>query len=110
MYFSQNAKLLEVEKLHLLLSVDLGQSLVGLHDILSPHARNLKVLDFTVSLYDEFLDLLLPLPLSGLCNKLEAIVGHNIMEALSFEIDVDGYVKPGWSAFPLRSQSHVVRD
>ena len=52
----------------------------------------------------------LPLPLSGLCDKLEAIVGHNIMEALSFKIDVDGYVKPGWSAFPLRSQSHVVRD
>ena len=88
---------------------------MGLHDILSPHARNLKVLDFTVSLYDEFLDLLLPLPLSGLCNKLEAIVGHNIMEALSFEIDVDGHetaifvgsmihnlemvlVKSGWSA------------
>ena len=48
------------------LSVDLGQSLVGLHDILSPHARNLKVLDLTVSLYDESLDLPLPLPLSGL--------------------------------------------
>ena len=46
---------IEVEKLHLLLSVDLGQSLVGLHGILSPHARNLKVLDFTVSLYDKFL-------------------------------------------------------
>ena len=70
------------------LSVDRGQSLVGLHDILSPHARNLKVLVFTVSLYDESLDLPLPLLLSGLCDELEAMVGHNILEVLSFEIDV----------------------
>ena len=87
---------------------------MGLHEILSPRARTLKVLDFTVS-FNEFPDL--PLPLR-LCDELEAMARHNILEALSFEVDVDsdGYktekligskiqnavkvpVKLGWSAF-----------
>ena len=103
-YLLQNAKLLE--KLHL--SVGLGWSLVGLHDILSPNASTLKVLDLTVSLYDD-------LPLAGLCDELEAMAGHNVLESLSFEVQVDGdetvdsigsiiqkvekvLIKPGWSA------------
>ena len=103
-YLLQNAKLLE--KLHL--SVGLGCSLVGLHDILSPIASTLNVLDLTVSLYVD-------LPLAGLCDELEAMAGHNMLEALSFEVRVNGdetedaigsiiqnvekvLVKPGWPA------------
>jgi hypothetical protein len=121
-YLLQNAKLLE--KLHL--SVGLGWSLVGLHDILSPSASTLKVLDLTVFLYDE-------LPLAGLCDELEAMAGHNMLEALSFEVRVDSdetvdsigsiiqkvekeLVKPGWSALRqisftfLISCCHVSRE
>ena len=103
-YLLQNAKLLE--KLHL--SVGPGWSLVGLHDILSLSASTLKVLDLTVSLYDD-------LPLAGLCDELEAMAEYNMLEALSFEVQVDAdetessvgsiiqevekvLVKPGWSA------------
>ena len=99
-YLLQNAKLLE----QLYLSVQCGWSLVGLHDTLSPIARTLKVLDLTVSL-----------PLAGLCEELEAMAGHNMLEALSLEVGVDGHepvhlirfiihnvgkvlVKPGWPA------------
>ena len=99
-YLLQNTKLLE--KLHL--SVGRDRSLVGLHDTLFPIARNLKVLDLTLFL-----------PLTGLCEELEAMAGHNMLEALSFEVDVDGHetedfigsiiqnvekvlVKPGWPA------------
>ena len=107
-YFLQNAKLLE----KLRLSVGLRQSLVGFHDTLSPSARSLKVLELTVSLYNDSVPLL---PLAGLCEELEAMAGHTILEALSFEVLVDSYeteesigsiirnvekalVKPGWSA------------
>jgi len=103
-YLLQNAKLLE--NLHL--SVGVGWSLVGLHDILSPSRSTLKVLDLRVFLFDD-------LPLAGLCGELEAMAGHNVLEALSFEVLVDGdetkdsigyiiqkvekvLVKPGWSA------------
>ena len=106
-YLLQNAKLLE--KLHL--SVARGQSLVGLHDILFPSARTLKVLDLTVSLYDDSVGV----PLAWLCEELEAMAGHNMLEVLSFEVQVDDdetedfigpimqkmeeiLVKPGWSA------------
>jgi hypothetical protein len=116
-YLLQNAKLLE--KLHL--SVRLGRSLVELHDILSPSARTLKVLDLTVSLYDDSVPV--PLLLAGLCEELEAMAGHNMLEALSLDVNVDGYetevfigsiiqdvekvlVKPGWSA--LRQVSFKV--
>ena len=104
-YFLQNAKLLE--KLHL--SVSLGLSLVGL---LSPSARILRVLDLTTFLYR------FPFPpLDGLCEELEAMTGHNMLEALSLDLEVEAYahdtddfigstfqnvekvmVKPGWSA------------
>ena len=104
-YLLQNAKLLET--LHLLVGFD--WSLVGLHDILSPSAHTLKVLDLTVSLYS------VPLPLAGLCEELEAMAGHYALEALSIEVQVDGHetedfigstiqkvenvlVKSGWSA------------
>ena len=108
-YLLQNATLLD--KLHL--SIDSSRSLVGLQvrDLLYPSARSLKVLDFTVCLYDECS----ALPLAGLCEELEAMAGHNMLEALSFEVHVDGHetkefigtiiqnmekvlVKPGWSA------------
>ena len=99
----EKAKLLE----RLRLSVDIGMSLVG---VLSTSARTLKVLDLTVPIYQYRLP-----PLSGLCGELEAMAGHNALEALFFEVLVDshhtfdsvGYtiqqvenvlVKPGWSA------------
>ena len=106
-YLSQNAKLLE--KLHLS-SIGSDQSLARLYDILSPSSRTLKVLDISVSIYDSD-----PLPLSGLCEGLEAMAGHNTLEALSFEVFVDQdetedsigsevqglekvLLQPGWSA------------
>ena len=114
-YLLQNATLLE--RLHL--SIDSSRCLVGLRDILYPSARSLKVLGFDVCLYDESS----ALPLAGLCEELEAMAGHNILEALSFEVHVDGYetkdfigtiiqnmekvlVKPGWST--LRQVSFEV--
>ena len=114
-YLLQNAKLLE--KLNL--SVDRGRSLAGLRDIFSTRARTLKVLELKVSLYDQFISL----PLAGLCEELEAMAGHNMLETLSFEVIVDGHesenfigiiiqdvgkvlVKPGWSA--LRQVSFEV--
>ena len=107
-YILQNAKLLE----KLRLSVGLHQSLVGLHDILFLGARTLKVLDLTVSLYNDSVPLL---PLAGLCEELAAMAGHNILEALFLDVHVEGHeteesigsiiqyvekalVKPGWSA------------
>ena len=110
-YLLQNAKLLE--NIHLLFG--LHQSLVGLHDIFSPSARTLKVLDLTASL-----------PLEGLCEELEAMTGNNMLEALSLEFNVDddddedfiGYtiqnvekvlVKPGWSALRRVSFKLTIR-
>ena len=111
-YILQNAKLLE--KLHL--SVHFLRSIVGL---LSPSARRtLKVLDLTVYLYRFSV-----YPLSGVCDELEAMAGQNMLEALSFEINIDGHetedfigsgiqkveeilVKPGWTA--LRQVSFKV--
>jgi hypothetical protein len=115
-YLLQNATLLE--KLHLSVE-ETGWSLVGLHDILSPSACTLKVLDLTLSLYDNPV----PLPLGGLCEELEAMAGHNVLEALSLEVRIDGrdthdvigsvfkkvgevLVKPGW--FALREVSFKV--
>ena len=114
-YLLRNATLLD--RLHL--SIDSNRSLVGLCDILYTSARSLKVLSFDVSLYDESS----ALPLAGLCEELEAMAGHNILEALSFDVHVDGHetkdfigtiiqnmekvlVKPGWSA--LRQVSFEV--
>ena len=102
-FLLQNAKLLE--KLHL--SVELGWSLVGLRDILSPSARTLKVLDLKISLDGD--------SVRRLCEELEAMAGRNILEVLSFEFQIDGHetedfigstiqnvekvlIKPGWSA------------
>ena len=100
-YLLQNVKLLET--LHI--SVGFGQNLVG---ILSLSARTLKVLDLSVFLIAH-------LPLAGLCEELEAMAGHNMLEALSFELCVIHHnredavgsaiqrvekvlVKPGWSS------------
>jgi len=97
----QNAK--SLEKLHLSVYRGHSQSLVG---FLSPSARTLKVLDLTVDLQIFF---------EGLCEELEALAGHNMLEALSFEVRVALYdtediiglaiqkvenvlVKSGWSA------------
>jgi hypothetical protein len=98
-----------LEQLHL--SVILGQTLMGLHNILSLSTRTLKVLDLAVSLYDFSLSL----PLAGLCDELEALAGDNMLESLSFRVHVNVHetedfvgniiqkvenvlVKPGWSA------------
>ena len=102
-YLLQNAKLLE--KLRLSVDHDLG--LVGL---LSHNARTLKVLDLTVFLYHSSVP-----PLAGLCEELEAMAEHNMLEALFLEFAAGSYetedyigsamqevekvlVKPGWSA------------
>jgi hypothetical protein len=102
-YLLENAKLLE--KLHL--TAGRYQTLLGL---ISPCARTLKVLDLTVFLNQTDVP-----PLAGICKELEAIAGQNMLEALSFEIQVDRVeredfmgtiiqevekvlVKPGWSA------------
>ena len=102
-FLLQNVKLLE--KLHF--SFGHGGRLVGLHDLLSPSAPTLKVLDLTVFLFDEVL--------SELCVELVAMAGHNMLEALSFEVrihvdDIENcirsiieevekvLVEPGWSA------------
>ena len=112
-YLLQNAKLLE--KLNLSVRLD---RLVGLHEILSPIAPSLKVLDLKVFLSYNYLPLLDPFAV--LCEELEAMAGHNILEALSFFSNVcyrevsdsvaEGYigyaiqkvekvlVKSGWSA------------
>ena len=111
-YILQNAKLLET----LYLSVGFCLSLVKLHDILSTSTRTLKILAFTVSIYGE--------PFAEICEGLEAMAGHNMLEALSFEVHVEDYdtedsigkelqrvekvlVKPGWSA--LRQVSFKIK-
>ena len=103
-YLLQNAKLLE--KLHLSARHDC--CLMGL---LRLSAHTIKVLDLAVPLYDYTLHL----SLAGLCEELEAMTGHNVLEALSFEFHVDGneteefigsiiqkvekiLVEPGWCA------------
>jgi len=105
-YLLKNAKLLE--KLHLSVY---DKSLVGLLS-LSVNARTLKVLDLTVFLHHTSTGFL---PLAGVCVELEAMAGHNMLEALFFEIVLVGYetedfvgseiqevekvlVKPGWPA------------
>jgi hypothetical protein len=92
-----------------------------LHDILSLSAGTLKVLDLTAPLFDN--PILLPGGFGGLCEELEAMAGHNMLEALSLEVEVDGeemddvigytfqsvekaLVKSGWSA--LRQVSFKV--
>ena len=121
-YFLQNVK--SLEELHLsvrdfwTLVGPNGESYMGLHDILSPSARTLKVLDLTGDLYcDEVF--LVP---SGLCEELEAMAGHyNVLETLSYKVHLLGgdttenfirsiilnmeevLVKPGWSALKQAS-------
>ena len=103
-FLLQNAKLLE----KLRFSFGHGGRLVGLHDLLSPSARTLKVLDLiAVRLSDGVL--------SELWAELEAMTGHYMLEALSFGVYIDVHdtencirsmieevekilVKPGWSA------------
>ena len=106
-YLLQNANLLE----ELRLPNGLGSSIVGLYDILSPIARTLKVLYLTTPFH-----CVSPLwPPIRLCEELEAMAGHNVLEDLTYTIDVGGYetedeigpiiqkvgevlIKPGWSA------------
>ena len=78
-YLLQNAKLLE--ELHL--EVGGGVSFVGLDDTLSCSAPTLKVLDLTAPLYPVF-----PTrsPFVVLCEKLEVMAGHDMLEAMSFEV------------------------
>ena len=117
-FLVQNAKLLE----GLRLPNGLGQSMVGLHDILSPIACTLKVLHLTSSFsFRHGFDV--STPVRQLCEELEAMAGHNVLEALCYTItigssentegDADDFietiiqkvggvlVKPGWSALRL---------
>jgi len=106
-YLLQNAKLLE--RLHL--TVEHHEDLMGLHDIISTCAPTLKVIDMSISFYD---NLDLP-PLTVLCEELEEMAGHNSLETLSFKIQLGGdetedsvgsavqnvakiLVNPGWSS------------
>jgi hypothetical protein len=84
-YLLQNAKLLE--KLHLS-SAAFDQTSEGFHDFFSASAgtSSLKVLDLTLVLYNEN-----NLPFEGLCEELEAMVGHNRLETLSLEVNCDMY-------------------
>jgi len=108
----QNAKLLE----NLCLRNGYGQIIVRLHDILAPSARTLKVLDLTLPIHS------MPPP-SGLCEELEAMAGHNVLESMTFAVEVEGHetvdyigsmiekveevlMKPGWPA--LRQVSFKV--
>ena len=109
-YLLQNAT--SLEKLHL--SVGSAHGLLRLRDILSSGTRALKALGFTVSA--SLLYISLNLRLAGLCEGLEAMAGHNMLEALSIDLHVDDQeetedsvgsevrrieevlVKPGWSA------------
>ena len=100
-YLLQNAK--SLENLHLYIG---HQSLIRLHDIPSISAGSLKVFDMSASLYSN------PLGLTGLW---EEMAGLNMLEALSFEFQVDCdesvdfvgsilqkaeniLVRPGWPA------------
>ena len=102
-YLLQNAK--SLENLHL--TVDDGRSIEG---ILSLRASTLKVLDLSVSLYHHRVR-----SLAGLCGELEAMAGHNMLEALSLQVSLGVHhtvdfigsriqkvenvlAKPGWSA------------
>ena len=84
---------------------------MGLHEILSPVACTLKVLDLTIPLSRNST----PRTLADLWGELEAMAGHNMLEALSFFFDlraaddaecfidsiiqeVEKVVKSGWSA------------
>jgi hypothetical protein len=115
-YLLQNAKLLET----LRLSVGRHQSLVGL---LSTSARTLRFLDLTVFIHDNSVPV--PLPLAGLCEELEAMAGHNMLESLSLKVVVDDHeseesigpiiqdvekelVKPGWSALRQVSFEFII--
>ena len=112
-YLLQKAKFLE----ELNLPNGLGQSIVGLHDILSPILRTLKVLHLTTPLHCIF-------PLR-LYKELEAMAGHNVLEALTYAINVSGreteddigpiirkvgeiLIKPGWSALKQVSFKVVI--
>ena len=112
LYLLQNAKLLE----ELYITVECGQNLEGLHDVLSASARTLKVLGFTTLIYETYYNSF-PQPLEGVCEGLEVLAGHDMLETLSFEIEVFAdyeetvdsigsliqnvekvLAKPGWSA------------
>ena len=66
------------ENFHLSVKLDGVYLVVGLHDILSPIARTLKVLSLSGRLR-----------LAGLCEELEAMVGHYVLEALSIRFFVE---------------------
>ena len=105
-YLLQKAKLLE----SLRLSVGEGQSLEGLR---SPGARNIKDLDLSLFLWAGN-----SIFLGGTCEELEALAGHNMLEAFTLLVEInsddsistEGFigsifekvenilVKPGWSA------------
>ena len=107
-----NARLLE--KLHLEVRCVLGSSFEGLHDILSASTRTLKFLCLEVLIYETYINEVSK-PFEELCEGLEALAGHDMLEDLSFEIELTHdetevaigilienvekvLAKPGWSA------------
>ena len=76
-YLLQNAKLLG----------KLDLSVLSDRDLVDLPPPTLKVLNLTVSLYSDSY----PLPLARLCNELEAMAGHNILEALSLKVHLEGH-------------------
>ena len=57
-------------------------------------ARTLKVLDLTVSLYY----IRNPVFLGGIFEELEALVGRNVLEALSLKVRLNGYEREDLSS------------
>ena len=103
-YLLQNAKFLE----NFRLSVGSNQSsnLWRLRDILSRSARTLKVLGFEVPLYDQ--SFRAPKPLAGLCKELEVMEGNNILEALSFQVNVEGHGSKDSIGSVIQNVEHVL--
>ena len=119
-YLLQNAKLLE----ELRLRSRQNNGIMGLHDFLSPIARTLKVLHLKLN-FNFYRSTDVSIHTRRICEDLEAMAGHNIFEALTYEIMVtytlrgigdfigtivqkvvEVLVKPGWSA--LRQVSFKV--
>ena len=80
-YLLQRAKLLEEVRL----PDELGQGIVELHDNLSPTACTLKVLHLTIPFPPYYGRVSPP---TRLREELEAMAGHNVLEALNFEIEM----------------------
>ena len=48
------------------------------------------------------------MPLGGLCEELEVMEGHNMLEALSFQVNVDGYESTDFIGSIIRHMENVL--